>query len=45
MVGLLGTVAGMISAFHGLADSDPVSRNAVLADGIWRALLTTAGGW
>lgn len=44
LLGLFGTVLGMITAFQALetagADADP----AALAGGIWEALLTTAAG-
>lgn len=44
LVGLLGTVLGMISAFQGLETSGARADPAVLAGGIWEALLTTAAG-
>ncbi|WP_372714604.1 MotA/TolQ/ExbB proton channel family protein, partial [Ilyobacter sp.] len=43
LLGLLGTVTGMIQAFHAIASygtGDP----SVLAEGISKALITTAGG-
>jgi biopolymer transport protein ExbB len=42
LLGLLGTVLGMVDLFAGIRGSgvDP----ALLASGIWKALLTTAGG-
>lgn len=43
IVGLLGTVAGMIEAFHALAFSGPVDP-ASLASGISKALVNTAAG-
>jgi len=43
IVGLLGTVAGMIEAFHALAFSGPVDP-ALLASGISKALVNTAAG-
>lgn len=44
LIGLLGTVMGMIQAFRQLqAAGDRVSP-AVLSGGLWEALLTTAGG-
>ncbi|WP_281648119.1 MotA/TolQ/ExbB proton channel family protein [Parendozoicomonas sp. Alg238-R29] len=44
MVGLLGTVLGMIFMFKGMAaNSGPVTP-AVLADGLWAAMYTTAYG-
>lgn len=44
LLGLLGTVTGMISAFKAIATSDAMGRPELLADGISQALLTTAGG-
>ena len=43
VLGLLGTVLGMIDAFKGLAMSSGAESSA-LAGGIWEALLTTAVG-
>lgn len=44
LVGLLGTVLGMIEAFQALQDSGARADPAALAGGIWEALLTTAAG-
>lgn len=44
MIGLLGTVVGMISAFGELSASGGAVDSAALATGIWTALLTTAAG-
>ena len=44
MLGLLGTVIGMIDAFSVLAQSQAAADPAALADGIWTALTTTAAG-
>ncbi len=44
LIGLLGTVLGMIAAFQALQDSGNQADPAVLAGGIWIALLTTAAG-
>ncbi|WP_457567646.1 MotA/TolQ/ExbB proton channel family protein [Desulfurobacterium sp.] len=44
LLGLLGTVIGMIEAFHNVAGSGYNVNPAQLADGIWTALLTTAEG-
>lgn len=45
VLGLLGTVLGMIDAFRGLAGSaGSAAESAALAGGIWEALLTTAVG-
>ncbi len=44
MLGLLGTVIGMIDAFGNLALSQQSSDPRMLAGGIWTALTTTAAG-
>jgi biopolymer transport protein ExbB len=44
LIGLLGTVLGMIEAFQALQDSGAQADAGVLAGGIWEALLTTAAG-
>ena len=44
MLGLLGTVIGMIDAFGSLALSQQSSDPRLLAGGIWTALTTTAAG-
>lgn len=44
MMGLLGTVIGMISAFGELSAAGGAIDPAALATGIWAALLTTAAG-
>jgi biopolymer transport protein ExbB len=44
MIGLLGTVIGMISAFGELSASAGAIDPSALASGIWTALLTTAAG-
>lgn len=44
LIGLLGTVLGMIEAFQALQDSGNSADPAALAGGIWEALLTTAAG-
>ena len=44
LLGLLGTVLGMITAFNEIASSDAMGRPEQLANGISQALLTTAGG-
>lgn len=44
MLGLLGTIFGIITAFKVIAaQSTPVSPN-MIADGLWEAMLTTAAG-
>lgn len=44
MLGLMGTVFGMIHAFNDIATSDAMGRPELLARGISEALLTTAMG-
>ncbi|MGI9388545.1 MAG: MotA/TolQ/ExbB proton channel family protein [Boseongicola sp.] len=44
LLGLLGTVLGMIAAFQALQSTGARADPAVLAGGIWEALLTTAAG-
>lgn len=44
MVGLLGTVVGMILAFREVADTQGAARAGELASGIYQALVTTVGG-
>ena len=44
MLGLLGTVIGMIDAFSTLSSAEGAVDPALLAGGIWTALTTTAAG-
>jgi biopolymer transport protein ExbB len=44
LLGLLGTVVGMISAFNAIAQFNALGRPEMLASGIGQALLTTAAG-
>jgi biopolymer transport protein ExbB len=44
LIGLLGTVLGMIQAFQALQDAGSAVDPSILAGGIWEALLTTAAG-
>jgi biopolymer transport protein ExbB len=44
LLGLLGTVTGMIAAFQALQVAGASADPATLAGGIWEALLTTAAG-
>jgi len=44
LLGLLGTIMGMIQTFSRLADVSGAVDMTTLADGIWQALLTTAAG-
>lgn len=44
LLGLLGTVLGMIAAFQALQAAGAQAEPTALAGGIWEALLTTAAG-
>ena len=44
LLGLLGTVTGMIQSFQELELAEGSANASVLAGGIWQALLTTAAG-
>ncbi len=44
LIGLLGTVLGMIQSFQDLETAAGAANAAVLAGGIWEALMTTAAG-
>ncbi|SIS50150.1 MotA/TolQ/ExbB proton channel family protein [Phaeovulum vinaykumarii] len=44
LLGLFGTVTGMIAAFQALQEAGAQADPATLAGGIWEALLTTAAG-
>ncbi|MCH5325748.1 MAG: MotA/TolQ/ExbB proton channel family protein [Duncaniella sp.] len=44
MLGFLGTVVGMVKAFYNLAAAGTAANIAVLADGIYAALVTTVAG-
>lgn len=44
LLGLLGTVLGMIRAFNAIASADAMGKPELLANGISQALLTTAAG-
>ncbi|MTI44275.1 biopolymer transport protein ExbB/TolQ [Roseibium hamelinense] len=44
LLGLLGTVLGMIDAFQAMQSAGDSVRPADLAGGIWEALITTAAG-
>ncbi|MFQ5779820.1 MAG: MotA/TolQ/ExbB proton channel family protein [Nitrospiria bacterium] len=44
MLGLLGTVVGMVSAFQRVAQMEGRVSPALLASGIWVALITTVAG-
>lgn len=44
LLGLLGTVLGMIEAFQRLEEAGSRVNPAILSGGIWEALLTTAAG-
>lgn len=44
LLGLLGTVTGMVKAFAGIGESGAQVDPSILAGGIWEALLNTAAG-
>lgn len=44
LIGLLGTVLGMVEAFQAMEQAGAQVDPAVLSGGIWKALLTTAAG-
>jgi biopolymer transport protein ExbB len=44
MLGLLGTVAGLIEAFQSMAATTGLASSAEIANGIYQALITTAAG-
>lgn len=44
LLGIMGTVTGMINAFNAIATSDALGRPELLASGISEALITTAAG-
>jgi biopolymer transport protein ExbB len=44
LIGLLGTVLGLVKAFQKVAMAQGVVNPSLLADGIWEALLTTVAG-
>lgn len=44
LIGLLGTVMGLVKAFQKVALAQGVVNPSLLADGIWEALLTTVVG-
>jgi biopolymer transport protein ExbB len=44
LLGLMGTVLGMIQTFNAIANHDAVGRAEMMAGGIAKALLNTAGG-
>jgi biopolymer transport protein ExbB len=44
LLGLLGTVYGMIDAFQKTADAGGAAKTSELADGIYQALISTAAG-
>ncbi|MBM4035375.1 MAG: MotA/TolQ/ExbB proton channel family protein [Planctomycetes bacterium] len=44
LLGLLGTVTGMISSFNTIAATEGAAKPSQLAEGIWEALVTTVEG-
>jgi biopolymer transport protein ExbB len=43
LVGLLGTVLGMVTTFHAFMEGGPYATATALAGGMWQALIVTAG--
>jgi biopolymer transport protein ExbB len=44
LLGLLGTVMGMVAAFIAISDAGGLVNAKILANGIWQALICTAAG-
>jgi biopolymer transport protein ExbB len=44
LIGLLGTISGLIKSFHGVADADAAKKATMLSEGISEALNCTAFG-
>ena len=44
MLGLLGTIVGLMRSFHNIGLSNGPVEPALVADGLWQALSTTAAG-
>ncbi|MGE0868214.1 MAG: MotA/TolQ/ExbB proton channel family protein [Kofleriaceae bacterium] len=44
LVGLLGTITGLIRTFHGIGQSNPAERQTILSNGISEAMYNTAFG-
>lgn len=44
LLGLFGTVVGLMDSFHKAENLGPIAHAADLSDGIWRALICTAAG-
>lgn len=44
LIGLLGTISGLITSFAAVADADPEQKQTMLASGISTAMYATAGG-
>lgn len=44
LLGMLGTIIGVMAAFHRLSEHRGAVNPALLADGLWQALTTTAVG-
>lgn len=44
LIGLLGTISGLIKSFHGVADADAAQKATMLSEGISEALNCTAFG-
>ena len=44
MLGLLGTIAGLIEAFQSMTNASGLTSSAEISNGIYQALITTAAG-
>jgi biopolymer transport protein ExbB len=44
LLGLLGTVLGMVETFYQFEQTGVYANTALLSSGLWQAMLTTAGG-
>ena len=44
LLGLLGTVLGMVETFYQFEQAGVYANTALLSSGLWQAMLTTAGG-
>ncbi len=44
LLGLFGTIMGLISTFEAIANADPASKGRLLGNGISEAMYSTAGG-
>lgn len=44
LLGLFGTVVGLMDSFHKAENLGPMAHAAILSDGVWQALICTAAG-